>query len=185
MDNKTKAIQLLSSIKRQGMEDLMAWLEQSDFYIAPASTKYHCAYTGGLLEHSLNVYAELKKLHSLYPEIEASEDSLILVALCHDLCKVNSYNLEKRFRKDENGKWEQYDAWVPNEKLHFGGHGSKSMFILQNFIKLTAEEAVAINCHMGTWDCDNSQAMAAAYIQCPLAWLLHVADEASTFVGEQ
>jgi hypothetical protein len=121
----------------------------------------------------------------LYPEIEASDESLILIALGHDLCKVNSYNLEKRFRKDENGKWEQYDAWVSNEKLHFGGHGSKSIFILQNFIKLTAAEAVAINCHMGAWDCENTQALAAAYTQCPLAWLLHVADEAATFVGEQ
>jgi hypothetical protein len=185
MDNKTKAIQLIKSINRPGVEELLAWLEQSDFYTAPASTKYHGNWTGGLLDHSLGVYNELKRLYDVYPEIEATEESLILVALFHDLCKVNLYTPEKRFRKDENGNWESYDTWTFNEKLHFGGHGSKSLFILQNFIKLTAEEAVAINCHMGSWNCDDTTGLAAAYTQCPLAWLLHVADEATTFLKAQ
>jgi hypothetical protein len=184
MNQKDLFLELFSKIQREGTADLLAWLENSDFYTAPASTKYHGAYEGGLLEHSLNVYAELQKLKTVYPEIDCSEESLIIVSLFHDLCKVNSYVVEKRFRKDDAGKWEQYDAYVSNEKLHYGGHGSKSVFILQNFIKLTVEEAVAINCHMGSWEDVNNNALAAAYEQCPMAWLLHVADEAATFVKE-
>ena len=184
MDNKTRFLQLMSTIQRPGVQELLAWLESSDFYTAPASTRFHGAYFGGLLEHSLNVYDELSRLQSAYTEIDIPRESLILVSLFHDLCKVNMYNVEKRFRKDEAGKWIPYDAFVLNEKLHYGGHGSKSVFILQNFIKLTAEEAVAINCHMSTWDTDKNNDIAAAYEQCPMAWLLHVADEAATFVKE-
>lgn len=177
-------IELCNKVQREGMDELLAWLKASDFFTAPASTKYHGAYEGGLLEHSLNVFEELQRLYAIYPEIEIPEESLIIIALFHDLCKVNSYTVEKKFRKDEAGKWEPYDAYVSNEKLHFGGHGSKSVFILQNFIKLTAAEAVAINCHMGSWEGNNNNAIAAAYEQCPMAWLLHVADEAATFVKE-
>lgn len=184
MDNKTRFLQLMSTIQRPGVQEFLAWLEGSDFYTAPASTRYHGAYIGGLLEHSLNVYDEISRLITVYPEIKVPDESLILVSLFHDLCKVNMYTVEKRFRKDEAGKWIPYDAFTVNEKLHFGGHGSKSVFILQNFIKVTAEEAVAINCHMGTWDTDKSNEIAAAYGQCSLAWLLHVADEAATFIKE-
>jgi hypothetical protein len=92
------------------------------------------------------------------------------------------YEKETRYRKDENGKWEPYEAYTHNEKLHYGGHGSKSVFILQNFIKLTPEEAVAINCHMGSWE-DNPN-IGPAFEHCPLAWLLHVADESATFITE-
>jgi hypothetical protein len=119
---------------------------------------------------------------NIYPEVQVPEESIIITSLFHDLCKVNMYAKEIKYRKAENGKWEPYDAYVHNEKLHFGGHGSKSVFILQNFIKLTPEEAVAINCHMATWE-DNPY-VGAAFEQCPLAWLLHVADESATFIKE-
>jgi hypothetical protein len=92
------------------------------------------------------------------------------------------YTKEVRYRKDMNGKWEPYDAYVHNEKLHYGGHGSKSVFILQNFIKLKPEEAIAINCHMSSWE--NNPQVGDAFSHCPLAWLLHVADESATFITE-
>ncbi len=161
----------------------MNWLERSDFYRAPASTKYHGAYAGGLLDHSLNVYDELDRLIKAYPEIPApAEETAIVVSLFHDLCKVNSYVTEKRNRKNDAGQWETYDAYTFSEKLHFGGHGSKSVFILQNYIRLTPEEAVAINCHMSCWD--GNKDAGAAYEQFPLAWMLHVADEAATYLSE-
>jgi HD superfamily phosphohydrolase YqeK len=134
------------------------------------------------VEHSLNVYEALFKLLTIYPEIEVSVESALIVSLFHDLCKVNMYEKEIRYRKDENGKWEHYEAYTHNEKLHYGGHGSKSVFILQNFIKLTPEEATAINCHMGSWE-DNPN-IGPAFEHCPLAWLLHVADESATFITE-
>lgn len=182
MNNKELFLELCSKIKRDGVDNLIKWLENSDFFSAPASTRFHGAYEGGLLEHSLNVYDELLRLKSVYSEIQATEETLIIIALFHDLCKVNMYGVEKRNRKDANGKWESYDAYTSDEKFHYGGHGSKSVFILQNYMKITAEEAVAINCHMSCWD--GNTTVGAAYEQYPLAWLLHVADESATYIKE-
>ena len=183
MTNRERFFQLCDKINRQGMTDLFEWLEEhSDFFTAPASAKYHGSYEGGLLEHSLNVYDALVKLLTIYPEVQPSEESVVIVSLFHDLCKVNMYEKETRYRKDANGKWEPYEAYTHNELLNYGGHGSKSVFILQNFIKLTPEEAVSINCHMSSWE-DNPN-VGAAFEHCPLAWLLHVADESATFITE-
>jgi hypothetical protein len=182
MTAKETFLALCSKIDRAGITDLLAWLEESDFYTAPASTKYHGAYSGGLVEHSLNVYNEMHRLSLAYPELALSEESILITSLFHDLCKVNTYIVETRYRKDAAGKWEPYEAFVHNEKLNYGGHGSKSVFILQNFIRLAVEEAIAINCHMSSWE--DNPSVGAAFEHCPLAWLLHVADEAATFITE-
>lgn len=182
MTNKERFMQLFSKINRTGALDLLEWLEQSDFFVAPASTKYHGSYEGGLLEHSLNVYDALVKLLTIYPEVQVSEESIIITTLFHDLCKVNMYKKETKYRKDENGKWEPYEAYTHDELLHYGGHGSKSVFILQNFIKVTPEEAIAINCHMSSWE--DNPGVGAAFEHCSLAWLVHVADESATFITE-
>lgn len=176
---------LCAAIKRPGIDDLLEWLYSSDFVSAPASTKYHGAEPGGLLAHSLNVYDELKRLLAAYPEIKASEETVAVVSLFHDLCKVNFYGTEKKNRKNEaTGKWESYDSYIHKEKFCFGGHGSKSVFLIQNFMKLTPEEAVAINCHMGTYDDPDGKYVSKSYEQFPLAWLLHVADEAAAYLIE-
>ncbi len=182
MSNEERFLSLCSFIKREGVEDLISWLKSSDFFYCPASAKYHGSYPGGLLEHSLNVYDELCRLSSVYPEVVINEDSKIIMSLFHDLCKVNLYATEKRNRKNASGAWESYDAYTYNEKLHYGGHGSKSVFILQNYIKLTTPEAVAINCHMGSWD--GNKDVGSAFEQFPEAWLLHVADESATYIKE-
>lgn len=182
MNKKERFLELCSKIRRPGIEELIRWLEGSDFFFCPASAKYHGAHPGGLVEHSVNVYDELTRLLDVYPEITASEETKIIISLFHDLCKVNLYVSEKRNRKNAAGQWESYDAYTYNEKLHYGGHGSKSVFILQNYLRLTAEEAVAINCHMGSWD--GNKDVGSAYEQFPLAWLLHVADESATYIKE-
>lgn len=184
-ENKAEFKELCSKIKREGIVDLMRWLEQSDFYTAPASRSYHEAYEGGLLQHSLNVYHELIRILKAYPEIQSqvSEESAIIASLFHDLCKVNFYGTEKRNRKNAEGKWESYDAYNITEKFPFGGHGSKSVFIVQSFIKLTPEEAVAINCHMGAFG-DNATYISKSYEMFPFAWLLSVADQAATYLIE-
>lgn len=173
---------LCKSIDRPGISDLLGWLEESDFYIAPASGRYHGAYPGGLLEHSLNVYDELKRLLTVYPEIEVTEESVVICSLFHDLCKVNFYASEKRNRKNEFGQWESYDAYTIQEKFCFGGHGSKSVYLVQHFIQLKPFEAVAINCHMSCWD--GGTDVGKAYEKFPFAWLLHVADESATYIKE-
>lgn len=174
---------LCEEIERPGIDDLMNWLQKSDFYSAPASTRYHGSCEGGLLQHSLNVYDELMRLLEAYPEVKASRESAIISSLFHDLCKVNFYAKEKRNRKNEFGQWESYDAYTIDEKFKFGGHGSKSVFILQQFIKLTPEEAASINCHMGAFG-DNGEYVGKTYEQFPLAWLLSVADQAATYIVE-
>ena len=181
-NNKERFLNLCSMIHRDGINELLEWLQTSDFFYCPASAKFHGSYPGGLLEHSLNVYDEFARLASAYPELSIPLDTAIIITLFHDLCKVNLYATEKRNRKNAQGNWESYDAYTYTEKLHYGGHGSKSVVILQNYIKLTTEEAVAINCHMGAWDGNTD--VGSAFEQFPVAWLLHVADESATYIKE-
>ena len=152
MDDKTRFLGLCATVRREGMDDLLAYLEKSDFFYAPASTRFHGAHAGGLLRHSLNVYDEFVRLSAVYSEIEVSLETAVIITLFHDLCKVNLYAEETRNRKNEAGQWESYTAYTRNEKFCYGGHGSKSVFIIQNYMKLTAAEAVAINCHMGAFE---------------------------------
>lgn len=182
MGDKERFIELCSVIKREGIADLMKWLEESDFYRAPASRAYHGAYADGLLHHSLNVYDQFKRLLAAYPEVKCSEETAAIVTLFHDLTKVNFYGVEKRNRKNEQGVWETYDAYTIDEKFKFGSHGGKSVFLIQHFMKLTPEEGVAINCHMGAFENEN---VGSSYQQFPLAWLLHVSDEAATYIDEK
>lgn len=182
MENKERFLSLCRQIQRDGIEELIEWLQSTDFFICPASTRFHGAYPGGLLEHSLNVYDECKRLLMVYPEIHIADDSVIITALFHDLCKANYYATEKRNRKGENGLWESYDSYTVKEKFCYGGHGSKSVFLVQHFMKLTPEEAVAIHCHMSCWD--GNKDVGNAFESFPYAWLLHTADESATFIKE-
>ena len=184
-DNKKQFIEICKrEIHRDGIDDLLSYLEKSDFFTAPASTKFHGSYPGGLCEHSLNVYYELEKLAKLYKMSGITLESVAIVSLFHDLCKVNFYKAEQRNRKNEEGKWESYTGYGVSEKFCFGSHGGKSVFIIQNYMKLTAEEGTAINCHMGAYG-ENAQSVSSAYQQYTLAWLCHVADEAATFILEK
>lgn len=183
MDYKEEFKRIVSeNIHRDGIDNLMRWLETTDFYTAPASTRFHGNYPGGLVEHSVNVYNELRRLMIAYPEISVSDETVAITSLFHDLCKIDVYKPEKRNRKNEAGQWEQYDSYTFEEKYPYGGHGSKSVFCVNNFIRLTWDEAVAINCHMGM--SDGNQAVCKAYEANNFAWLLHVADESATYVLE-
>lgn len=185
--NREHIVTLCSQITRPGITDLMKWLDSSDFYTAPASTRFHGAEPGGLAAHSIAVYLELNRTAAAWKEFfpeNLPEESLIITGLFHDLCKVNCYKAETRRRKnDTTGVWESYETYTRDEKFPFGGHGSKSVFIIQNYMKLTPEEAVAINCHMGAYDDPDGKYVSAAYEHYPLAWALHVADEAATFLN--
>ena len=136
-------------IHRAGLEELLNWLEAGDFFTAPASARYHGNYVGGLCAHSLNVYDTLCFLSERYAP-ELSEESLAIVGLFHDVCKINTYELGTR-RVKENNVWKEKEVWVWNEKFPFG-HGEKSRILLQRFMKLTTEELLAIRWHMGGYD---------------------------------
>jgi len=186
---KSRFLALCQEIERPGINDLLKWLEENGFYTAPASSRYHGAYRGGLLEHSLNVYNELVRVLEAYSEsfdldLLNSNGSIIIASLFHDVCKVNMYTTEKRNRKNAEGKWESYDAYKIDEQFAYGGHGSKSVYIIQSFMPLRPEEAVAIQCHMGAWEDGAGKYVGKSYEQFPFAWALHVADEAATFIKE-
>lgn len=165
-------------IERDGAKELFQWLKSTDFFTAPASTRYHESYAGGLAEHSANVFSELVRLLKAYPEIIVTAETAAIISLLHDVCKVGCYKTEYRNRKNEFGQWEKYPVYTFKEDFPFGGHGSKSVYLIQKFMKLTEEEAVAINCHMGVENGNfNVNDAFRAY---PLAFLLHTADMAST-----
>lgn len=181
-------------ISRPGLGDLLDWLDKSDFFTTPASTRFHGSHEGGLCEHSLAVHDRIKVMNNAYMFMAVEGDpitsqapvneSLAIVALFHDICKVGSYKTEMRWRKDAKNKWEQYPTYKFDEDFSFGGHGSKSMYLIMNFMKLTPDEATAINCHMGAWDQSQYSNPSPAYEKCPLAWILHVADEAATYIDK-
>lgn len=165
-------------IKRAGSERLKDWLMSTDIETAPASTRFHEAYSGGLMDHSVRVWNELVRLLNAYPQLKVSAETAAICALLHDVCKLNCYKTEMQNKKDEHGRWIQVPFYTFNEDFAFGGHGSKSVYLIQKFMPLTDEEASAINCHMGPSAQDNS--VYDAYRQFPLAFLLHAADMAAT-----
>lgn len=178
---KSEIIGIWDQVQRVGSGDLIQWLlDDSDFFTAPCSTRYHLAEPGGLAKHSLNVYKLLSdkcKHHNL----ELPKSTIIICGLGHDLCKVNYYGTETRWRKDKNGRWESYEAYCVND--HFPlGHGEKSVSILKNYIHLEPEEELAIRWHMGYSDpavhfnYPSGYAYQAALKKHPLVTLLHTAD---------
>ena len=172
------------NIHRDGLEELLGWLEKSDFFTAPASTRFHGAYEGGLCEHSLDVYdMALKGANGFGLILDA--ESIAIAALFHDLCKVNFYKPDTRNQKI-NGVWTVVPCYTVEEKFAFGGHGSKSVFLVQQFMKLKTDEAAAINSHMGAFPGgDAVRDSANAYEAFFLAWLIHAADEAATYLLER
>lgn len=171
------------NIKREGSEELLNYLiNETDFFEAPASSKYHLNIEGGLCLHSLNVYKNIRREN--FKEGEYSEESIAIATLLHDLCKTNFYKKEKKFRKDEstNYEWEEYYTYSIDEQFPFGGHGDKSIYIIQKFMKLTDDEALAIRHHMG--DFEKNSSIGNAYNRCKLAVYVHIADLESTYITE-
>lgn len=179
------------NIQRSGADALLEWLKKSDFFKAPASTRFHLCREGGLCEHSINVYNRLTSLLKNEPtmlERFGAEiyESVAICGLLHDLCKVNFYKTEMRNKKNDAGKWESVPFYVVDDRLPYG-HGEKSVYIVSGFMKLSREEAMAIRWHMGGFDDSvkgGSYAMTGAFEQFPLALLLNIADMQATYLDE-
>lgn len=171
---------LLRSTERDGIEELLAYLETTDFYTAPASTGNHGAIIGGLLCHSLQVYKYLKNFLKPFSD-QISDDSMVICALLHDLCKANFYKKQIRNVKIPGEKrWEEQESFGIEDQLPLG-HGEKSMYIVMRFISLSEDEAMAIRWHMGGFDDAgrsyiSGRALANAYDRCKLAVALNIAD---------
>lgn len=181
---KEKFIEIYkNNIKREGGEKLLEWLEKTDFFIAPSSTKFHGNYEGGLVEHSINVYNCLKMLVDDYkkqfPDFEISEETIAITSLLHDLCKTNYYVKGYRnVKNEETGQWEKKEIYNIEDKLCMG-HGEGSVYMIQAFMKLTREEALAIRWHMSGYDSavkGGDFSLNGAKEQSPLVTLLSLAD---------
>ena len=200
MGNKERFEELLKrAADRPGFDGLLNYIRKSDFYTAPASTKFHLSCEGGLLQHSLNVYDAL--VGRLQPgeddtfrylvhgkEVVAfKRETLVIVALLHDLCKANFYKKGTRnVKNDETGKWEKVPSYSVEDMFPYG-HGEKSVFLIERFMKLKVEEAVAIRWHMGGFDDavrGGSFAMSGAFEKYPLAVKLHISDLEATYLME-
>ena len=194
MDIEEKQEQFVSIftkyIKRDGSDNLLDWLITTDFFTAPASSKFHSAYEGGLCEHSINVFNRFVKLLKLeYGDNftdKISMESVAIISLLHDLCKVNFYKTEMRNVKVD-GQWVQVPYYTIEDSLPYG-HGEKSVYIISGFMKLTREEAMAINWHAGGFDDGvrgGSFGMSEAYYKFPTAMLFHSADIMATYLDEK
>ena len=180
MSYKERFKQIVSNIDRPGIDELMLMLDKTDFYIAPASTRHHEAYEGGLVEHCVHVFDYLSS--DDYTRSNFSLETIAVVALFHDLCKIGQYKVEMRNTKDENGKWIQVPYYTVDDPFPYG-HGEKSVLMLQDFIKLSTDEIMAIRWHMGAYVGQQDwNTLANAYKAFPLALLLHQADMRATYL---
>ena len=172
------------AITRQGASELLAWIEKTDFFTAPASSKFHNAFEGGLAEHSLNVYsAMIDRCNDGKPD-----ESMAIAALLHDLCKAEFYKISQRnVKNEETGQWEKVKIYTSEDPFPYG-HGEKSVFLVERFLRLTTEEAMAIRWHMGGFD-DSARAgnysIGEAFKRYPLAVMAHLADLEATYLLEK
>ena len=190
MTNKERFIEIFSNkVKREGADKLLEYLtNNSDFFTAPASARFHSSYEGGLVDHSLNVYECLVNyLNSDSAKrfgFEYSEESVAIVALLHDLCKVGVYKKGFRNVKDEKGTWQRVDTFEYDDQLPYG-HGEKSVYIISGYMRLTREEAFAIRYHMGySSEREDPRNVSAAFEMFPLAFALSTADSEATYYIE-
>lgn len=174
------------NITREGSERFLEWLSKTDFFTAPASSKFHCACEGGLAMHSLSVYRTMREKH--FEEGVDSEESFAITALLHDVCKAQFYKVSMRnVKNDETGQWEKKPFYMIEDMFPYG-HGEKSVFLIERFMRLRTQEAVAIRWHMGGFDeaaRGGSFAVSQAYDKYPLAVKLHLADLESTYLREK
>ncbi|MBO4219549.1 MAG: HD domain-containing protein [Clostridia bacterium] len=178
-------------IHREGADRLLEYLMSpaSDFFTAPASTRFHGAHDGGLVEHSLIVYdclvdylsrERVKKLYGM----DYSDETVAIAALLHDVCKINVYKKSMRNVKDETGKWVSVPYFEFEDDLPYG-HGEKSVYIISGYMKLTREEAFAIRYHMGFSGNDDVRNVGDSFEMFPLSFALNTADSEASFYMEK
>lgn len=178
------------NIQRRGADRLLEWLDSdaSDFFTAPSSTRFHGAYEGGLVEHSLNVYECLKdylnrpRTKELYG-MDYTSETIAVTALLHDICKVGFYAVDYRNAKNEQGVWEKVPYYTVRDTLPYG-HGEKSVYMIQSFMRLTRDEAFAIRYHMGFSGNEDKNSVGRALEMFPLALAVNVADMEATYYLE-
>ena len=191
MNARNRFIEVFKSkIKREGADKLLEFIcsASSDFFTAPASARYHSSYEGGLCEHSLNVYDCLceylnRPVAKEKYGLNYSDETIAIVSLLHDICKMNVYKTSYRNVKNEQGQWEKVPYFEFDDSLPYG-HGEKSVYMITPFMKLTREEAFAIRYHMGFSGPEDANQVGRALEMFPLAFALCVADMEASYYME-
>ena len=180
----------IENIHRDGADKVLKWLQETDFFTAPASTIFHGNFRGGLVEHCVRTYWRFCKLAEMEygaEYVHQQAESLAIIALLHDVCKINYYHIKMRNVKI-NDVWEKQPYYAIEDDLPYG-HGEKSVYLLSNFMKLTQEEAMVINWHMGGFDSrikyNYSTILNKVYEMFPLALLFHMADNGASYFDER
>ena len=176
-----------NNITRDGSDKLLDYICQSDFFQAPASARYHSSYDGGLAQHSINVYYCLsdymarERVRQTYG-LNCSDETIAIVSLLHDLCKIGCYKAGVRNVK-ENGVWKQVPTYNFDDPMPYG-HGEKSVYIINGYMRLSREEAFAIRYHMGFSGVEDKGSVGKAFEMFPLAFALSTADMEATYFLE-
>lgn len=177
-----------AAIEREGADKLLAWLEDNGFFEAPASTKFHGNYAGGLVEHSNHVFERLLDLKSMKSVVAGKDlETVAIVGLLHDICKIDAYKIETKNQKNKDGKWEEVQQYTYTNAFPLG-HGEKSIALIMRHMQLTDEEMLALRWHMGGFDHavkGGSYDMNNAFNQCKLAAMIHIADMIATHIDER
>lgn len=178
-------------IHRDGLDSLLEYLDHTDFYTAPSSTRFHLNEEGGLCRHSINVFEMAVKIYEAGINQAIQEgrspfkqpitmENIAIAALFHDLCKIGIYYKTEKFRKDAQGRWETYLAWEMRENYPVG-HAEKSLFTIFKHIKsLEPGEVLAIRWHMGMFDVGESGSCSrrAFYDACEMSALVSIISSA-------
>ena len=187
MNQREEFVLALEALGRDGMKNVLLRLDELGFFTAPASTRFHGAEPGGLVDHSLAVWRQAMALRRMEIEMcpqvaeRLPEDSVALVALLHDVCKAEVYQEVEKFRKDKNDRWEKYKTYGVDYSAFPMGHGEKSVIrLLQWGLRMTDDEMLAIRWHMHAWDLADSPESRACFGKasdtCPLLAILIAAD---------
>ena len=202
MDKKERLVEFISLWQEYAPEDndnlivgnnkLMDYLEEN-FFSAPASTKYHGAYEGGLYDHSKQVFLRLKELTENNNIEWRRDESPFIIGMFHDLCKcdqykwvdddmvelsLGEYNLMVKGEIKPKGHYEY------NTRTFLKGHGTKSVMLLSQFINLTEEEMLCIRYHMGAYETDDWDEWDRAIKKYPNVLWTHMADMLASKVDD-
>ena len=196
--NKDNFRGILLNTNRTGIEKVLQKLEESGFFEAPASTRFHLSCKGGLLQHSMNVHdaAMLLREQALKARPELEEqlplDSVAICTLLHDVCKTDIYKEGILNRKNADGYWEKYLGYQVDYNAGLPlGHGEKSVIMLLSWgLELKPEEMMAIRWHMTAWDLpfqnpEHKESLNAARAKTPLVSLVQLADGFATGLLER
>ncbi len=194
---KKEFCELLRSTNREGVDYVIEDLESLGFFDAPASTKFHLNYDGGLCEHSLNVCKVgimlREEMIKMSPESASylPKESVIIATLLHDVCKADIYKKVLKKQKNQYGVWEEVPGFEVDYSNFPMGHGEKSVIrLLLSGLELTDDEMLAIRWHMTAWDLpfqspEQKGNLNTARDICPLCSLVQSADTLASNIIER